>query len=150
MKPIIILFSLILLLANNIEAQTFKHDITESLAEANDLDKSVLMIFSGSDWCKPCIKLRKTIIESSEFVDFANEKLILLELDFPYKKKNKLSQEQKKHNDMLADKYNEEGSFPKVIVLDKKENVIGKIAYHANMTTEEFTDNLTSIINSNK
>ena len=48
------------------------------------------MIFSGSDWCKPCINLKQSILLTDEFAKFSGEEMVLLELDFPYKKKNKL------------------------------------------------------------
>jgi hypothetical protein len=44
-------------------------------------------VFSGSDWCAPCIKLDKSIWQSTEFKEYAASNLILERADFP--KKNK-------------------------------------------------------------
>ncbi len=93
------------------------HDI-EKAAELSEIeDKPILMVFSGSDWCKPCIQLREKIFKSEAFKAFAAVNLILVELDFPARKKNQLSQEQVKHNERLADKYNPQGVFPMVVLL---------------------------------
>ena len=87
------------------------------------------MVFSGSDWCLPCIKLRKNILDSEEFKNFEKEKLVFLEVDFPKKKKNKLTNEQQKINNELAEKYNKEGIFPKILLLSKDGKILANFGY---------------------
>ena len=53
----------------------------------------------------------------------------MLKADFPRQKKNKLSKEQQKHNDLLAEKYNLEGYFPLVLILNAQGKVLGKTGY---------------------
>ena len=53
-------------------------------------------------------------------VDFAKDNLVLLNLDFPAKKANRLSEEQTEHNEALAEKYNKKGVFPLLVVLNEK------------------------------
>ena len=60
----------------------------------------------------------KELLFSEGFQKFSSKNLVLLELDFPYSKKNKLSNDQIKHNESLADQYNPEGSFPKMLLVD--------------------------------
>jgi hypothetical protein len=59
-----------------------------------------------------------------DFLKVANEKLILLNADFPRAKKNQLSISQQKLNDEVADKYNTRGIFPLTILLDQNGNII--------------------------
>lgn len=129
MKRIIFSVAMIIMGSMLCYSQHYYTDLSASLSDAQKENKDVLMIFSGSDWCKPCIQLRSNVIESEEFQKYSSENLILLELDFPYSKKNKLSKEQTKHNEALADKYNSKGAFPKMILLDKEETVKGEVTY---------------------
>ncbi len=93
-----------------------------SFDEAKKLSKEknipILLNFSGSDWCGPCIRMKKEIFESATFMDFAANRLILLNADFPRRKKNQLSDAQLKHNEALAEKYNPLGRFPLTLLLD--------------------------------
>jgi thioredoxin-related protein len=84
----------------------------------------ILLNFSGSDWCGNCIRLRKEIFESENFVQFADSNLILVNADFPRNAKNQLSAEQTKLNDALADKYNPDGNFPYTLLLDANGRVL--------------------------
>ena len=84
----------------------------------------ILLNFSGSDWCGPCIKLHHEIFESSVFQQYADSHLVLVNADFPRLKKNQLARDQQKRNDALADKYNPKGIFPYTLLLDGDGNVL--------------------------
>ena len=86
--------------------------------------KYILLNFSGSDWCGPCIRLRKEVFDSQEFLKLADQKLILLNADFPRKTKNQLSKAQQDLNDQLAEKYNPKGYFPFTALLNADGTVI--------------------------
>lgn len=92
-------------------------------------NKFILLNFSGSDWCTNCKRLHKSLFETEEFAAFAQQELVLLNLDFPAKKKNRLPKEQQAYNDKLAEKYNKKGSFPTVLILDTEGNIKGKISF---------------------
>lgn len=100
--------------------------LESSLTKAKQEHKKVLLYFSGSDWCAPCIKFKKTFIQNEAFQSFASENLIVVNADFPRLKKNALSAEQTTENEKLADKYNANGIFPLVLVLDENGKVIKK------------------------
>lgn len=100
--------------------------LESSLTKAKQEHKKVLLYFSGSDWCAPCIKFKKTFIQNEAFQSFASENLIVVNADFPRLKKNALSEEQTTENEKLADKYNANGIFPLVLVLDENGKVIKK------------------------
>src|SRR4029079_18005843 len=92
-------------------------DFNEAQQEASHSNKVILLNFSGSDWCSPCINLKKKIFEAEEFNTYAAEHLLLVNADFPRLKKNQLSAEQTKKNETLADKYNPQGVFPYTVLV---------------------------------
>lgn len=96
----------------------------EAKAIATRENKLILLNFSGSDWCGPCIRMKKEVFETDAFQSVAAERLVLLQADFPRSKKNKLSSEVVKHNEKLAEKYNPLGKFPYTLLLDSNGNVI--------------------------
>jgi thioredoxin-related protein len=87
-------------------------DLDKALKQAKEENKSVLVEFTGSDWCPPCIAMRKNVFSKKEFIDAASKKFVLVELDFP-----KGDKELAKKNKPLAEKYKIEG-YPTVILLD--------------------------------
>ncbi|MDX5417777.1 MAG: thioredoxin family protein [Hymenobacteraceae bacterium] len=108
---------------------TWQRTYEAAAKQAATEHKPILMVFAGSDWCKPCIMLRKEVWESPEFRDYAKDHFVLLELDFPRFKKNQLPEKQKKYNEQLAERYNQEGIFPLVVLTDERGNVLGKTGY---------------------
>ena len=86
-------------------------DLNKALEKAKAENKSVLVEFTGSDWCPPCIAMRKNVFSKKEFVAAASKKFILVELDFP-----KGDKDLKEKNQPLAEQYKIEG-FPTVILL---------------------------------
>lgn len=103
---------------------TWLGNFNDAKVEATKEHKLILINFSGSDWCGPCIRLRKEILESSTFEDYATGHLVLVRADFPRQKKNQLSKDQTKLNEALADKYNAEGKFPFTLLVDENGKVL--------------------------
>jgi thiol-disulfide isomerase/thioredoxin len=95
-------------------------DPTEAFGAAQASGKPVLLVFSGSDWCAPCIRLEREVLSDSVFLRYAADHLILLKADFPQRKKQ--AQPLKAACEKLADTYNQEGAFPKLLLIspDKK------------------------------
>ncbi len=91
---------------------------------AKDKHELILLNFSGSDWCGPCIRMRKEIFDNEAFLKMADSSLVLVNADFPRSKKNQLSDDAKKQNNALADKYNADGKFPLTLLLDADGNVL--------------------------
>lgn len=126
-------------------AQNWTTNFDEAKATADKENKNILLVFSGSDWCAPCIKLDKNVWQSEAFKAYANDKFVLLRADFPKKKANVLPEALKNANLALAEKYNKEGFFPLVVVLDKNGKVMAKKGYE-NQTAEKFVAELQDII----
>ncbi|MCG9792890.1 thioredoxin family protein [Flavobacterium algicola] len=143
MKKELLLF--LLLIGSISYSQNWKTNFNEAKQEAIVQKKQILLVFSGSDWCAPCIKLDKSIWQSEEFKQYASEELILERADFPKKKQNELEPVVKKQNQELADKYNRDGIFPLVILMDSNGKVLGKTSYKSIMPAE-YVDLLKSFV----
>lgn len=98
-------------------------DLPQAEAEAKSENKLVLLDFTGSDWCEGCIALRKTVFDSPRFQNYAATNVVLMEVDFPDKKK--LPEPLKKANDALASKYDVDG-YPTIVVLNPAGKEIGR------------------------
>lgn len=135
----------LLLVATATQAQhtEWLTNMDEAKAKAKAENKEILLSFSGSDWCGNCIRLEKDLFEQEAFKTFAGKEVILVRADFPMKKKNKLPADQTKHNEALAEKYNQKGAFPTVVVLSANGDKLGTMkhpaasanAYLANLKT---------------
>ena len=133
-NKIILLF---LFTSSLVFSQDWKSNLEEAKSIASTENKPIILVFSGSDWCGPCIKLDRNIWQSDEFKKEANSKWVLVKADFPKKKANQLSEAQTKINKLLAEKYNPNGNFPLVVVLNKDLKVTGMTTYK-NISPEEY------------
>ena len=104
--------------------QEWLSDLHKASDIARNQKKLILLNFSGSDWCAPCVRLKKEILQSPEF-NVVAASLVLVNADFPRNKRNQLSKEQQRLNDELADRYNSSGKFPYTLLL----NADGKVLY---------------------
>ncbi|MGY8915510.1 MAG: thioredoxin family protein [Flavobacteriales bacterium] len=124
-------------------AQEWNDDFKDAMAIAQQENKPIILVFSGSDWCAPCIKLDRDIWQSNEFKAYAKENYILYKADFPRKKENRLVLERATQNKSLADNYNPKGYFPLVLVLGKQGNILGQTGYQKT-TPKEYISLLNS------
>tara|TARA_B100001094_G_scaffold74994_1_gene71417 strand:+ start:7167 stop:7595 length:429 start_codon:yes stop_codon:yes gene_type:complete len=127
MKKLFYLF--FILFCNSILSQNWETSFKESKMKAQKQNKKIILVFQGSDWCAPCIRLSEEIWKTEEFIEYSKDNYILLQADFPRKKKNALNEEQQKINNSLAEKYNPNGYFPLVVVLNKFGKVLGETSY---------------------
>jgi thioredoxin-related protein len=124
---------------------TWSGDFSAAQKEASQEHKLILINFSGSDWCGPCIRLRKEILESSTFESYASDHLVLVRADFPRQKKNQLSKEQVKLNEALADKYNPDGKFPYTLLVDENGKVLKDWDGFPNETPDQFVSQISAV-----
>jgi len=101
-------------------------DVPQGVTKAKAENKLVMLDFTGSDWCGWCIKLNKEIFSQPEFVEYAQNNIVAVELDFPRKKEQ--TAELKKANKELQKKYKIEG-YPTIIVLNGEGKEIGRLGY---------------------
>jgi len=124
---------------------TWKTSFEEAKQIATEQNKKILMVFAGSDWCAPCIKLKKKVLVTEEFQKFEKEHIVVLYLDFPKRKKNRLSKEMTKQNESLADQYNRSGLFPNVILVDNGGKVVKNLTYKGQSPTDFIKEIETSL-----
>lgn len=117
-------------------------DFDQAKTEASQSHKFILLNFSGSDWCAPCIKLKKDIFESDAFKAYAVDHLILVRADFPRLKKNQLDKAQVEKNEALAEKYNPQGKFPLTVLLDANGKVIKEWDGYVQKSPEAFVEDI--------
>jgi len=117
---------------------------------ATEKHELILLNFSGSDWCGPCIVLRKDYIDSDTFQNMAKENLVLVNADFPRKKKNQLPEDQVKRNEALAEKYNKEGQFPLTLLLDANGKVLKTYVGKPEISVGKWTEEIKSICTAHK
>lgn len=133
---------LITFLTGLITTVTWLGDFNQATAEAAKSHKLILINFSGSDWCGPCIRERKEILEKEAFENYASEHLVLVRADFPRQKKNQLSKEQTKRNEALADKYNPDGKFPYTLLVDDHGKILKTWDGFPDVSPEKFVEDI--------
>ena len=103
-------------------------DFSEAKAMAKEEGKPILMDFTGSNWCGWCIKLKKEVFSKPAFIDYADEYLILMTVDFP--RGVKLEESLLDQNYRLLDQYGV-NSFPTIILADAEGSILGITGYES-------------------
>jgi len=114
-------------------------DFSKAQVQAKAEKKMVLMDFNGSDWCPPCKALRKNVLNTQTFMDFAKDNLILVDVDFPHAKVQ--TEELKKANQALSSKFKIEG-YPTVIVLSSDGKELKKVVGYDGQGAKDFVAEL--------
>ena len=106
----------IVLFSANLSAQkdqlTWYTDLNEASKISAKTNKPLMLFFTGSDWCGWCVRLQKEVFLTKEFTKWADESVILVDVDFP-KDKSKQSSELQNQNNLLARQYEVRG-YPTV------------------------------------
>jgi protein disulfide-isomerase len=125
-------------------------NLDEAYAKSKATGKPILANFTGSDWCGWCFKLRDNVFVKDDFKKWAEENVILLELDFPRRKT--IPENIKQQNYSLQQAF-QVGGYPTVWVfnLSKDETTnqyniekLGRTGYTPSV--EEFTTGVDQMI----
>jgi thioredoxin-related protein len=129
MTRIIVLLTLstFLLTPETAWTQQLMEDPDSAFSMAAQAGKNVLLVFSGSDWCIPCIRFEKKILADSAFQRFAGEKLVILLADFPQRKKIRPSL--RAQYEALAEQFNPLGNFPQIVLLNPDKKLVATFSY---------------------
>lgn len=117
------------------EELTWHKDLNKAIEISRQEQKPLFLFFTGSDWCGWCIRLQKEVFRTPEFTAWANEKVVLVELDFP--RKNLQSEEIKMQNNQMQQLFAVRGYptvwFVKAGIKDDKTNFeqLGSTGYVA-------------------
>ena len=107
-------------------------DYEAALEQAKKENKSVLLEFTGSDWCPPCKFMAKNVFTKKEFVDAASKKYVLVKLDFP-----RADKELAEKNKPLAKKYEIQG-YPTIVLADADGKEFTRVVGVKYKTVDEF------------
>jgi thioredoxin-related protein len=105
MKKNILLCSFLFFVIISMKSQEWQTDLNKAQKIASEKNQKIILVFQGSDWCAPCIKLDTEIWSSKEFIKYSKEHFVMLKADFPRKSKNKLDKSQQEKNNQLAEYY---------------------------------------------
>ncbi len=136
MKKLALVIVTFLALISGGFAQNWNTNFESAKAKAKAENKPLILVFQGSDWCAPCIKLDKEIWSSDTFKAYADKNYVMMQADFPKRKANALPEDLQKQNNQLAEKYNLNGYFPFVVILDSNGKKVGEIGYKKITPTE--------------
>jgi len=122
MKRLAVL-ALFLLVAGTLCGAEFTRDFNAAKAQAAQENKKIFAVFSGSDWCPPCMNLEKKVLSQQKFKNEAEKDFVLVFLDYP--KKKKLPDAEQEQNAALQKEYKIR-AFPTVIVMDAQGKILKK------------------------
>lgn len=128
----------------------WENDFELAKQKAKSEHKLILLNFSGSDWCVPCIRLHKDIFDQQVFRDYADSNLVMVNANFPRLKKNQLSKDQQRRNERLADEYNPKGNFPLTLLLDPEGKILRSWEGNPEMTPVQFIGQLKAVADGRK
>lgn len=81
-----ILITLLLVIGSYaVEAQelVWNNNLNKAMEISKKTKKPLMLFFTGSDWCGWCIRLQTEVFKKPEFVTWAKDNVVLVELDFP-------------------------------------------------------------------
>jgi hypothetical protein len=111
-----------------------------NLAADTTQQEATLYVFTGSDWCRECKRLKKQVLENTAFTQLMKNHQIGIELiDFPQRKK--LDVKIAERNEFIAEKYNFDGVFP-TLVLSPKQTTAFQRLYYRNENGEAFSQKI--------
>lgn len=126
------------------------YNMPEAEQIAQKEHRYILLNFSGSDWCGPCIRMHKEIFESEAFRQLADSSLVLVNADFPRMKKNQLPAKQQAINNAMADQYNPRGRFPLTLLLDAEGKVLKEWEGFVNEPPAQFAGQIRDMMSMNR
>lgn len=109
-------------------AQEWNPDLESAKRQAAESGKKVLLYFSAAESCQPCQNLEQTVFASPEFIAYADKNYVLARPVFAAA----ASFAEKADNLLIVEKYNKDGFFPWVVILDSKGKVVNKVGQYDN------------------
>ena len=97
-------------------------DLPAACRQAEKENKLVLIDFTGSDWCSACVRLRRTVLDTPAFREYAATRFVLMEVDLPHRKS--FDQTLLRRNEEIAKRYGVSG-FPTLMVINPQGQVMG-------------------------
>ena len=99
--------------------------LEDAVAAARRTGKKIYALRTGVDWCPPCQTLKKEILTTNEFMQFARENLILLYIGIP--RRIPIPAEQKAYNEQVYEQVKFSYPVPSIKLLDSNGNPLAVI-----------------------
>lgn len=103
-------------------------DINAAMETAKKENRCILILFTGSDWCSWCKRLKADVLDGNSFKNAVKDNVVLVYFDFPVHKK--ISPAQMTEQNRWVKKFGING-FPTVVITDADGNELGKISGYA-------------------
>ncbi|MEE8469263.1 MAG: thioredoxin family protein, partial [Planctomycetota bacterium] len=95
---------------------------------AREQGKDLLVDFTGSDWCPPCMRLHDEVLSQKVFMNAASEHFVLVALDFPKREKAMAKVPNPERNQQVAQRFKITG-YPTVLLMTVDGEVFGRTGY---------------------
>ncbi|MGI6355530.1 MAG: thioredoxin family protein [Lentisphaerae bacterium] len=128
--------------ADKAAGASWLEDYAKAKAVAAEKKVPMLLNFTGSDWCRWCIKLDKEVFSQKVFNDYAEKNLVLMKIDFPMKIEQ--SEEVKAQNKKLSEEFKVRG-FPTIYLVGADGQIIGRTGYKAG-GAEKYVEHLKDLL----
>lgn len=112
--------------------------------QAVEQKRPLLLIFSGSDWCAPCIRFNREVLSDTGVEAFLNDRVIIVHADFP--QRTTLPTTLVERNEQLAERYNPKGDFPQVLLVNPDKSV-RTLLTHTGATPASFIEEVKLSLN---
>lgn len=127
------------------EVGEWTQDYDAAVALAKAKDATVIVNFTGSDWCGWCKIMDKNVFHNDKFPPIAKTlNLVLVYIDFP-SDKSLVPGKYTERNNTLKGKFGV-GGYPTYIVLDSDLKKLGKLGAGREKTPESFGKEIESIL----
>lgn len=132
------MFKYLLILLVSFNFLSTSNGFEELTKQAKSENKNIVIYFSGSDWCTICMKFKKKVLQEKEIRSLLDDNYVYYVADFP--QLTQLKEAVVKKNEALAEKLNQEGFFPFLVITD--ENLTVKKKFTSQVSTKELTQAL--------
>src|SRR6476469_2047330 len=99
-------------------------DLAAEVARARAQKKTVVLEFTGSDWCRACVIFNRKVASQPEFQEYVRSNFVWIEIDSP--EKFKLPPRVEATNDVLKKQFDID-PLPVFVALDRDGKEIGRI-----------------------
>lgn len=161
MKRLSIAFGLMLMAAFAVAQEKYSAEqegwmvsLEKAYQESEKTGKPIMANFTGSDWCGWCKRLSAAVFVKPEFKQWADDNVVLLELDFPRRKQ--IPQDIREQNYSLQQQFGVRG-YPTIWVFNIDKNTesgqyeiepLGKTGYRPSV--DEFTSGVNQMLQRHK
>ena len=127
---------------SNIHHLEWQTNFENAKDASNETGKGILLLFTGSDWCPPCKRLKNEFLSDREVIELIGSNFIPVMIDFP--RTFELPEDLKAQNEKLKDEFEIRG-YPTVLNCLDDSRPLGDLGFY-NGNREESISNIRKMI----